>query len=251
MRTLLPLLLATLVPLGGCYFTRSPSRPVPALEARRDAMDRQRCLVVMIPGFLDGPDTYLENRFPHTLTATSRCDAVMVDLHYRYYGDVGIADLVYTDVILPAAARGYEEIWLLGISMGGLGTLLTAERYTSMIDGIILLAPFVGDEGTLRTIREAGGAATWRPPSGLADEAWTESNYTLHLWSWLRRYHTDPDGMPPIYIGWGDTDRLGEGDALLAALLPEDQVFSRPGGHGWSTWRPLFDDILEVARPGL
>ena len=213
---------------------------------------QQRCLVVMVPGFIDGPDTYVEHGFPRDLSdAGIPCDAVMVDLHYRYYGSPGIADIVYEDILVPAAARGYEEIWMVRISMGGLGTLLTAQAHPEMIDGIILLAPFVGDEGTLREIETSGGAATWLPPSSLATATRSESNYTALLWSWLRGYHTDPDVMPPIYIGWGSEDRLGTGDALLAALLPEEHVFSREGGHNWATWRPLFQQILLVAEPGL
>jgi pimeloyl-ACP methyl ester carboxylesterase len=237
--------------LPGCYFTRSPSRPIPALEIRANEAERQRCLMVMLPGFLDGPDTYLDHRFPQAVAAAGApCDIVLVDLHYRYYSEVGIADLVYEDVLMPASARGYEEIWLVGISMGGLGTLLTTERYHRVIDGVILLAPFVGDEAVLREIEAAGGAADWRPPSDLEAQPWNESNYTLHLWAYLRGYHSDPDAMPPLYIGWGDDDRLGAADRLLADLVDEDHVFNQPGAHNWATWRPLFERILERAHPG-
>lgn len=245
--------LLTVLAFGpGCYFTRSPSRPLPALEARLDANARQRCLVVMVPGFLDGPDAYVEHGFPRDLSdAGSPCDAVMVDLHYRYYGSPGVADIVYEDILVPAAARGYEEIWMVGISMGGLGALLTAEAHPEMIDGIILLAPFVGERSVLREIETGGGAATWRPPSDLEGAPRTQANYTARLWSWLRGYHTDPDVMPPLYLGWGSEDRLGTGDALLAALIPEDHVFGHQGGHNWATWRPLFQQILLAAEPGL
>jgi pimeloyl-ACP methyl ester carboxylesterase len=235
----------------GCYFTRSPSRPVPALEALRSHPDRQACLMVMLPGFLDGPDTYLDHDFPERLFGSGApCDAVMVDLHYRYYSEIGIADLVYSDILVPATTRGYEEIWLVGISMGGLGTLLTTERYHRLIDGVILLSPFVGEESTLREIEAAGGASSWRPPDGIDEQPWDQSNYTTHLWAYLRGYHTDPDSMPPLYIGWGESDRLGPADRLLADLLDEDHVFIVPGEHNWATWRPLFDRILEIALPG-
>lgn len=236
---------------GGCYFARSPSRPLAALEVRRAETTRERCLMVMIPGFLDGPDTFLEHHFPDAvLTTDARCDMVLLDLHFRYYSQVGVADIVNEDILVPAAARGYDEIWVVGISMGGLGALLTAERYTDQIDGIILLAPFVGEENVLREIQTAGGAAAWRPPSDLETTPWTQANYTTHLWAWLRSYHTDPDAMPPLYIGWGDADRLGTGDALLGDLVGEGHVFTIPGRHAWVTWRPLFDLILAEAEPG-
>lgn len=224
---------------------------MPALEFRREATVRQHCLVVFIPGFLDGPETYLDNRFPHALNGSGApCDAVGVDLHFRYYSEIGVADIVYEDVLIPAAARGYDEIWLVGISMGGLGTLLTASQHTDIIDGVILIAPFVGDEHVLAEIRDAGGAIDWDPPEDIETTPLSESNYTQHIWAWLQQYDTDPSSMPPLYIGWGDDDSLGPGDELLGDLLPEGHVFHEPGGHGWSVWTPMWQRMLRTAPVG-
>ncbi len=247
----LALTLSISAAVSGCYFSRSPSRPVPALEFRRSTAGRARCLIVMIPGFLDGPDTYLDHGFPHDIVQSgAECDSVAVDLHYRYYGNTGLGQLMYEDILSPASARGYQEIWLVGISMGGLGSLLTAEAHPELISGIILLAPFVGEESVVRQIEAAGGARAWHPPEGIDSQPWTQENYTTHLWAWLRGYSTDPDEMPPLYIGWGDDDRLGPADRMLADMQPEDHVATHPGDHGWSTWRPLFEHFLEVAHPG-
>jgi pimeloyl-ACP methyl ester carboxylesterase len=249
--TALVVLALALLGTAGCYFVRSPSRPLPALAFRNPRTSEARCLVVFVPGFLDTPDTYRDHGFPRDLVASGApCDAVGVDLHFRYYGQVGVADLVYEDVLAPAIARGYEEIWLVGISMGGLGTLLTASRYAEHVDGIVLLAPFVGEEPVLRQIEAAGGARTWQPREGIDAEAWRADNYTEKVWSWLRGYHTDPGSRPPLYIGWGDQDRLGPADRLLADLMPADHVLSQPGGHNWATWRPLWQRVLTLAPVG-
>ena len=211
----------------------------------------------MIPGFLDEPDTYREHGFPRDVVSSgAECDSVAIDLHFRYYGlsptrdGSALAQIVYEDILVPASVRGYQEIWLVGISMGGLGTLLTAEAHPELITGIILLAPFVGDESVIRQIDAAGGAEAWHPPDGIDDQAWTESNYTVHLWSWLRGYATDPDDMPPLYIGWGEDDSLGTGDRLLAAMQPEEHTMTHAGGHNWATWRPMFQEFLQLAHPG-
>jgi len=226
---------------SSCYFVRSPSRPLPALAFGNPRVADARCLVVFLPGFLDGPDSYLDNGFPRELVRSGPpCDAVGVDPPFRYYSGGGVAELVYEDVLQPAIARGYDEIWLVGISMGGLGTLLTASQYSEHIDGIVLIAPFVGEEPVLREIEAAGGARAWTPSESLASEPWTADNYTQKIWSWLRGYQTDPDGRPPLYIGWGNEDRLGAADRLLADLMPEDRVFTQPGGHNWATWRPIW-----------
>ena len=249
-RTLALFIVLALIP--SCYFTRSPSRPIPVLSFRNPRLaEGSHCLVVFIPGFLDSPDSYLDHGFPQDLIGSDApCDAVGVDLHFRYYSDVGVADILYEEVLQPATARGYDEIWLVGISMGGLGTLLTASQYSEYVDGIILLAPFVGDEGVLRTIESQGGAASWTPPAGTDASVWTADNYTAKIWSWLRGYHTHPESRPPLYIGWGVDDRLGAADRLLANLMPEDHVFSQPGGHNWATWRPLWRQVLSQVPVG-
>jgi pimeloyl-ACP methyl ester carboxylesterase len=215
-----------------------------------------QCLVVFVPGFLDGPDTFMDHGFPSdVITRGAPCDSVAIDLHYRYYWESptsssGVANVVFDDILEPAAARGYQEIWLVGISMGGLGALLTAERHPELVTGVILLAPFVGEDGVVREIIAAGGPLAWHPPRGIDHAPWTQDNYTAHLWAWLRGYATDADAMPPLYIGWGEGDRLGEADRLLASMQPADHVVTVPGAHNWETWRPLFDTFLDRARPG-
>lgn len=234
---------------SGCYFTRSPSRPVPALAFRHPSIERPRCLVVMLPGFLDGPDSYREHAFPRRIVASGApCDSVAVDLHYRYYGERDIARIVHDDVLVPARARGYDEIWLVGISMGGLGALMTARSYADELAGLILLAPFVGDERTLHAIEAAGGVAAWSAPVPMPPL--DADHYTEHLWSWLRGYVDDPDAMPPLYVGWGENDRLGASDRLLASVLPADHVVVGGGRHDWASWQPIFDAILRVAPVG-
>jgi alpha-beta hydrolase superfamily lysophospholipase len=64
-------------------------------------------------------------------------------------------------VIAPGMARGYRRLWLLGISVGGMGALLyTAARFAS-VDGLVLLAPFLGTPGTLAEVSAAGGITAW------------------------------------------------------------------------------------------
>lgn len=250
-----PLLVALALALGltasSCYFTRSPSRPIPALAFGNPRVADARCLVVFFPGFLDSPESYNDHGFARELVRSGApCDAVGVDLHYRYYGEPGVADMVYEDVLQPAIARGYDEIWVVGISMGGLGALLTASQYTRYIDGVVLIAPFLGEPRVVQEIEAAGGARSWQPPEGLDAEAWSEANYTQKIWSWLRGYHTDPDVRPPLYLGWGTEDRLGQSDQLLGALLADGHVVSEPGGHEWRTWFPIWRQILAAAPIG-
>ncbi len=246
---------------GGCYFTRSPSRPLPALlfshpasapeaPSTGGAAAHPPCLVIFIPGFLDGPDTYREHGFPSALVRSgAACDSVAVDLHFRYYGEGRAADILYEDVLAPAVGRGYEEIWLVGISMGGLGTMMLARAHPELIDGVVLLSPFLGEESFVREVAAAGGLAAWHPPSPMPAREDT-STYSTFLWAWFRGYVEDPDSMPPTWIGWANGERLAPVAQLFAAALPESHTLARDGAHNWATWRPLFADLLQRAQPG-
>lgn len=241
---------AIAVLLAGCYFTRSPSRPLPALAFRRDAQVRARCLVILLPGFGDGPDTFRQHRWPERLVRSGApCDAVAVDLHVRYYGETGIAQALYEDVLAPAVARGYEEIWLVGVSMGGLGALLLAREHGERIDGIVLLSPFLGERAILDAIEAAGGLERWRPAEPLPERIGA-GNYTTLLWAWLRGYVEDPDRMPAMYVGWAQGEALERGARLLAGALPEGHVARVEGEHDWRTWGPLFERLVATARIG-
>lgn len=77
-------------------------------------------------------------------------------------------------------------------------------------------------------------------------ESWTphpHPSWDEGVWAWIKRTDT------PIYLGYGTEDFGARAHALLAKGLPKDHVFTRAGEHTWSTWEPLFDEIL-AARPG-
>jgi pimeloyl-ACP methyl ester carboxylesterase len=238
------------VSLAGCYYARSPTRPVPALAFRRHPEARSPCLVIFIPGLGDGPDTFVDHHFPRALHRSgARCDSVAVDATYRYYFGGAIAEVLHEDVLAPAIARGYREIWLVGISLGGLGAALLARAHPDAIAGLVLLSPFLGLEPTLLEIERAGGLAAWQPPAPRADQP-EDAQFTLFVWSWLRGYVDDPDGMPPLYLAWANGERIEPGARLLAAALPEGHAFSIDGEHQWSTWTTLFGRALDVAPIG-
>ena len=227
----------------GAYFFRDTHRPVQALDIQRDPYVRSDCLVVLMPGMLDLPDQYLEHGFiEDAMRRPGRCDFVAVDAHFAYYREGSLRRAVGEDIIVAAQARGYESIWIVGISMGGLGALLVAEEYAQVIDGIVLLAPFLGDEALVRSIEEAGGLEAWDAPEGM--DRYDEDEFDDELWGWLQGYATEPSARPPLYIGVGTEDRLRPGVGLLAQVLPDERSGEAEGGHDWATWRVLWRRLL-------
>ena len=231
---------------AGCqyaaYFVRDTPRPMQVLEARMDPYVRRSCLIVMLPGMLDGPDSFLAGGFVEdAAAASSRCDVALADAHFGYYRDGSLRRRVASDVLYLADQRGYDEIWLVGVSMGGLGALLVAQEHPELVGGVVLFAPFLGDDALIGAIERAGGLASWEAPA--AADRYDEDEFDDALWGWLTGYATRADEMPPLYVGHGDADPRA-GVSLLAAHLPEERHGQVAGGHDWRTWRALWQRLL-------
>ena len=56
----------------------------------------------------------------------------------------------------PALARGVTTIWLAGISLGGFGALRYAEAHREIVEGLLLLSPFLGSRGLIAEVAAAG-----------------------------------------------------------------------------------------------
>lgn len=240
-------MVAFLLLAAGCnyaaYFLRDTVEPMPGLELRTDPHARRNCLVVFMPGMFDAPDTYLEQGFlDDAARASDRCDLLAVDAHFGYYRSDRIRQRMEEDVLRRAEARGYDEIWLVGISMGGLGALMVAQQQPERIRGIVLYAPFLGDEALVRSIVEAGGLRAWSAPPRA--DPWDEDEFDDALWAWLQGYAYHPEQMPELYLGVGTEDRLRRGVELLAEVVPPSRVDTAPGGHGWRTWRVMWRRLL-------
>lgn len=92
-----------------------------------------------------------------------------------YYLEGKAPQRLHDEVIVPARQPGrYREIWLSGASMGGMGSVMYDRFYPGDVDGIILLAPYLGDRPILREIAQAGGVESWDPgpPHAIGKDNW-------------------------------------------------------------------------------
>jgi pimeloyl-ACP methyl ester carboxylesterase len=242
-------LVALCLPVTGCLYRPQPATvPLRTLEVTPVAAGGDdRCLVVFLPGRGDSPEDFVSNDFATALRqAGSSCEVVAVDAHLGYYMEGVIDTRLRDDVIAPALARGVEEIWLVGISLGGLGSLLYAGDHPDEVAGIVLLAPFLGWDEVVDEVADAGGLRAWTPkdPPSRLD--------LRRVWLWLKGYdvETRPAGAsghrPPLYLAYGMGDRFAAKNAMVAEVLPEDHVFKLPGGHTWRTWRRLWSAVLDA-----
>lgn len=241
--------LAFLLVLAGCTFQPPPSVvPLPILRWPAP-QNPSRCLIVLLPGRGDEPRDFERHGFIRIAREKGvTCDLLAVESHLGYFADKSIVTRFSEDVLQPARNQGYREIWLAGISLGGLGSLLTVRQHADEIAGVLLLAPYLGEKEIVQEIERAGGLAAWPGPP--VQETAEVLDFPRGLWSWLHRSLDDEQGktLPPIYLGAGRNDRFRAAHALLARSLPPERVLSVPGGHTWRTWRKLWSRFLDL-RP--
>ncbi|MEW6672436.1 MAG: alpha/beta hydrolase [Thermodesulfobacteriota bacterium] len=167
-------------------------------------------------------------------------DMVAPNAHFGYYKDRTIDDRLMQDVIRPAKAKGYEKIWLAGVSMGGLGSILFLRNHPKYIDGVLLLGPYLGDASIADEISKAGGLMQWSP--GLYDG---QKDWQRLIWDWLKQYCAKPDGRTPIYLGVGNDDQYYDVQKLLADSLPANRVIAVEGGHSPATFKKIWQIFLD------
>jgi pimeloyl-ACP methyl ester carboxylesterase len=205
---------------------------------------RARCLLVLLPGAGDSAEDFAQHGFVDELRRRPLAvDVLSANATMGYYFRGTLAERLDLDAVQPALARGYEHVWAVGISMGGLGSLLYSLRQPSRVDGLLLLAPYLGDTSLIREVRDAGGVAKWQAPPAAEPN---DKNYQRQLWRWLQALTSGAEKGPELYLGWGTEDRrVGEAAAVLAPALPPTHVSQAPGGHDWPAWLPLFARFLD------
>ena len=173
-------------------------------------------LLVMLPAAKARPEDFIEHGFIAELRSRALpVDVAAVDAHADLYLEDNLVDRLETEVIQPLRAEGHRQIGLLGISLGGMGSIAYACRHGAAVSKLILLAPFLG-------VRGANGEPELL--GALSDEA-----------------------LPEIFLGYGTRDRYARTSELLAQRLPAARVSTVAGGHDWPTWLKLWKIMLVQA----
>jgi pimeloyl-ACP methyl ester carboxylesterase len=232
LKTLTVLLLLPM--LTSCYYLQSTSIPLRTIEYKSrsgsEGDKSHRQLMVLLPGIGDRASVFkqfgvvdaIHKQSPHT-------DIIAVEAHFKYYQARTVVERIRDDIITPAIAAGYREIYLGGTSLGGFGALLYLKKYPNELSKIFILAPYLGDEQDYRYL--------------IKNEAPLQPLRDVNIWPWLIQLPETTKNK--IYLAYGADDKFAVPNKLLEKYLVEDHVVRQGGEHNWVTWAGLWPRLYE------
>jgi pimeloyl-ACP methyl ester carboxylesterase len=192
--------------------------------------------MVWLPGAYHTAQDFVTAGFPEAVRARRLAlDLICVDMELEHVGDRSVLERLRSDIVLPSRAAGVS-VWLGGISLGGLIALDYAASHPGELDGLCLLAPYLGNRILTGEIARAPGLAAWNPGE-LA-----ETDEERRIWRYIKTRGAD---SRPLHLGFGRDDRFSAAHDLLAATLPAGSVDVIAGGHDWPTWSKLWENFLD------
>jgi pimeloyl-ACP methyl ester carboxylesterase len=199
----------------------------------------ERILLVMLPGVGIAAEDFADHGFIDAAQARQPAlDIIALRPNLDLYLDGTVAPVLHERVVAAAVASGIRRVWLLGLSLGGMGALLYASEYPELVEGIVLLAPFLGTHGTMAEFTGAGCFADWRASASAATAP------EKQLLTWLQGRLRAERQTPRLYLGHATRDRFAAGHRLLAAALPASQVVQVDGVHDWVAWTEAWHAVL-------
>lgn len=218
--------------LTGCASIPKATTPIPHRDFHVEPSNST--LVVLLPGRGDALDLFVENG---TVEQIRRCnpDANIVGAgaHLGYYTQRTLVEELRQTIVGPALAGNVERVWLMGVSIGGMGSLLYRRGHPSELEGVILMAPYIGEWDELKQYIE--------DPESVSP---SDSPPWRLLWDHL----TDTiDEEPSVTLAFGTSDRFVRQQKWMAGHLDKNRVVRSSGGHYWWVWDDLWPRALKAS----
>jgi pimeloyl-ACP methyl ester carboxylesterase len=232
------------VPLHGCWIKIEAAGPIPIQSFIAPEASREPPLVLVLPGAADslaglrdsGIVEAIQKSLPHA-------DLILVGATMKYYKEGRFAQRLHDEVIQPARDRGYRHVYLAGASLGGMGTVLYERMYPGELTGLVLLAPFMGDQDVVDEVQKAGGVRAW--DAGPEPDAVDRKNYEHELWRTVKDWSEHKDQARRVWLACGADDRLLPVAKMIAKVLPKRHFLEPAGGHLWVVWNPAATELFQ------
>ena len=193
-------------------------------------------LIVLLPGLGMAVEDYKEQGVIEKLQACNQeADIIAADAYLAYYRNEATDLRVFEDVIKPAQANGKTKIWLVGTSLGGLGSLIYRLRRPDDLQGIVIMAPYLGKPEELQWFVESEAKGDEIDPESVQNPVF------LELW---RNLQSTGQSEPEIVMGYGKQDKFAYLQDWAAGLLDPDKVVAAEGEHKWVVWNTIWVETL-------
>lgn len=227
---------------------------MPAEATALGAHERSDTLLILVHGRMDTAKSFDEAGLIQDLRDRgSTADIVSLGAAPDLFRRRIFADSVEQQVVAPARAQGYERVFIAGVSRDGMGVLTYARKYPNSVDGVLVIAPFLGPRALVEDI-ERQGPTSWNleaasPSVKSMMAGWAPARDLPEMWAWL--YQLDSEPHPPLHMAWGTTDGFAPTVEKVAARMPASHSYATEGEHDWETWRRLWGMFLDDDPYGL
>lgn len=202
------------------------------------APDAQATRIVLLPGAYHELAHFIDAGFDQALRERGlAAELILAAPELAHLNDRGWLARLRTEVIAPVRERGRGALWLGGISLGGFMALRFAAEGLDALDGLCLLAPYLGSRIVAAEVAAHQNLASWQP-GALAEE-----DDDRRIWRFVQGLRRP--AAPRVFLGFGSEDRFTDTQQLLARALPASSTRVIPGGHDWPVWRELWDQFLD------
>jgi pimeloyl-ACP methyl ester carboxylesterase len=191
--------------------------------------------IVLLPAAYTAPEDFIREGFLRCARGR-QVDLALAEVNLQHVSDRTILRRLRHEAVLPARAVGCTSVWMCGISLGGFLALAYAERYPTEVDGLCLLAPYLGNRIVTGEIERAGGILAWEPGEVAPDDD------ERRVWRFIK---THRERTLVLHLGFGSEDRFAASHRMMAAALAPEAVDERPGAHDWPVWRELWENFLD------
>jgi pimeloyl-ACP methyl ester carboxylesterase len=210
-----------------CAYFQKASVPVKTITFVEKPSNEK--LLILLPGIFESSRAFAEHGVIDALQACrDDMNITGVEMHFAYYKNKQMDTRLYQDVIQPAKAAGIKDIYLAGLSLGGLGSLIYRMQRPDDIKTVIAIAPYLGEQEQLLSYINKQEAAK--------DE---------DLYPIWQNLETTAKQAPTITLAVAEDDRYNYGQNWLAGLLTEQQLVQLPGKHNWQAFKPLWQQAIK------
>lgn len=226
--------------IASCSFNLDVNKPINLLWDKLEG--KSDSLIILLPGIYDTAETFKDEQFfKIARNAGIKADMVAANIHLWHLVQEMMIERIEKDIFQQVKNKGYKNIWFVGISLGGLNSLLVYQKHTKDVCGVVVVSPYIADKGLTKELKQAGGIKKWQP-NVIENKKTIEKRLQL-LWVWLQQQDLK-NNLNQVFLGYGKQDRYLKAIKLFENILNKKNVVKVEGEHDWDTGQKIWQKQL-------